>query len=185
MSHFAADAAVHSPVRVLGDRSVLHKYINRNAVAIGVSLPAQEDEDPSVQVLLVDGASGRVLHSAKHPSCEGPLNVLLGEHWVIYEYWSKSLMQHQVTVSEFYTNSTIADDLVSLVLSGPIDYSQRANMFDSFSPASSELFVLSQSYALGTSVAAMGLSHTAMGVTPKTIIVATNAGQIAIYDKRL
>ena len=37
-----------------------------------------------------------MLHSAKHPSCEGPLNLLLGEHWIIYEYWSKSLMQHQV-----------------------------------------------------------------------------------------
>ncbi|MGB2135179.1 MAG: Na+ dependent nucleoside transporter N-terminal domain-containing protein, partial [Flavobacteriales bacterium] len=50
---------------------------------------------------------------------------------------------------------------------------------------SSELFALSQSYALGASVAAFGLSHTAMGITPKTILVATNAGQLAIYDKRL
>lgn len=185
LAHFPLDAAVHSPVRVLGDRSVLYKYVNRNAIALGISLPEAKTEEASIQVMLVDGVSGRVLFSAKHSNCEGPMNMLLGENWILYEYWSKALMQHQISISEFYTNSTVSDDLLSLVLSGPIDYSQRANMFDSFAPSSSDLYQLSQSYAFGTSVAAMGLSQTAMGATPKNVLIATSAGQLVIFDKRL
>jgi len=138
-----------------------------------------------VHVLLVDGASGPVHHTAKHSGCEGPVSLLLGENWLLYEYWSKPLMQHQISISEFYTNSTVSDDLLSLVLSGPIDYSQRANMFDSFAAGTSDLYALSQSYAFGAAVAAMGLTHTAMGITPKNVLIATSAGQLALYDKRL
>lgn len=96
------------------------------------------------QVLLVDGVSGRVLHTVKHSNCEGKVNLLLGENWIIYEYWSKALMQHQISISEFYTNSSYSGNLYSLVLSGPIDYSKRSNMFDSYSPSTSELYSLSQ-----------------------------------------
>lgn len=49
IAHFPHDAAVHSPVRVLGDRSVLYKYVNRNALAIGVAVPELDGEDPSIQ----------------------------------------------------------------------------------------------------------------------------------------
>jgi len=185
MASFPWDAAVHSPVRTLGDRSVLYKYINRNAIALGVTHPPTDDVDGSIEVILVDAASGRVLHTAKHADCEGPVNLLLGENWLIYQYWSSKPMQHHISISEFYTNSSFSDDLLSLILSGPIDYTQRANMFDSFSPAASELYTLSQSYAFGAAVSAMGLSHTAMGITPKNILIATAAGQLAIFDKRL
>jgi len=185
MASFSWDAAVHSPVRTLGDRSVLYKYINRNAIALGVTHPPTDDAEGAIEVLLVDAASGRVLHTAKHADCEGPVNLLLGENLLLYQYWSSKPMQHHITVSEFYTNSTHSDDLLSLILSGPIDYTQRANMFDSFSPAASELYTLSQSYAFGAAVNAMGLSHTAMGITPKNVLVATAAGQLAIFDKRL
>jgi len=164
---------------------VLYKYVNRNALAVAVARPGSVTDEPSIQLMLVDGASGLVLHTAKHDDCEGPIQLLLGENWLLYEYWSKSLMQHQISISEFYTNSTASDDLLSLVLSGPIDYSQRANMFDSFAPATTDLYALSQSYSFGAAVAAMGLSHTAMGITPKNVLVATVAGQLVSYDKRL
>lgn len=42
----------------------------------------------------------------------------------------------------------------------------------------------SQSYAFGASVAAMGLTHTTMGATPKNILLATVAGQVVVFDKR-
>lgn len=102
-----------------------------------------------VQVMLVDGASGRVLHTVKHSRCEGPINMLLGENWLLYEYSSSAVMHHQISISEFYTNSSLSDDLLSLVLSGPIDYTQRDNMFDSFAPASSDLYALSQATVHG------------------------------------
>jgi len=163
----------------------MYKYINRNAIALGITKLPNDEVDGSIAVLLVDAASGRVLYTASHPDCEGPVNLLLGENWLTYQYWNSKSMQHHISISEFYANSTVSDDLLSLILSGPIDYTQRANMFDSFAPAASDLYTLSQSYAFGAAVSAMGLSHTAMGITPKNILVATAAGQLAIFDKRL
>lgn len=51
LSHFPFDAAVHSPVRVLGDRSVLYKYVNRNALGVGVYVPGH-NKDPFIQARL-------------------------------------------------------------------------------------------------------------------------------------
>lgn len=144
LASFPSNAAVHSPVRTLGDRSVLYKYINRNAIALGITNPATKDEDASIQVLLVDAVSGRILHAASHPDCEGPVHLLLGENWLIYQYWNSKSLQHHISISEFYTNSTASEDLLSLILSGPIDYTQRVNMFDSFAPSASDLYTLSQ-----------------------------------------
>ena len=68
-------------------------------------------------VVLIDAASGRVVHDARHAGCDGPLTMVLGENWVVYEYWSPALLQHQVTVSELFTNAThtgaAADDVLS------------------------------------------------------------------------
>lgn len=144
LATFPSDAAVHSPVRTLGDRSVMYKYINRNAIALGITKLPNDEVDGSIAVLLVDAASGRVLYTASHPDCEGPVNLLLGENWLTYQYWNSKSMQHHISISELYANSTVSDDLLSLILSGPIDYTQRANMFDSFAPAASDLYTLSQ-----------------------------------------
>ena len=47
LAAYPADAAVHSPVRVLGNRDVLHKYINRNLLAVGIEVRATASTSPS------------------------------------------------------------------------------------------------------------------------------------------
>mmetsp|Transcript_36550 Transcript_36550/g.76996 ORF Transcript_36550/g.76996 Transcript_36550/m.76996 type:complete len:343 (-) Transcript_36550:777-1805(-) len=178
---FPFEAAVGSPVRVKGDRSVLHKYLNRNMVAVGMVV--EEEGETAVQVMLLDSASGRLLHSARHSECAGPIRMLLGDHFLLYSYWSPVAHQHLMTVAELYTNSTISDDVVALVLAGPIDYSRHENQFDSF--GAPPPVVMSQSYAFATSVAAMALSLTRAGITPKQILLATDAGELVAFDKRL
>jgi hypothetical protein len=104
-------AMVHSPVRVLGDRNVLHKYINRNLLAIGIEHAGDGDfEEPSLQVMLVDTVSGRVVHSVRHLGMKGPLTLLLGENWLVCHFWSPKSLSYQMAVSELFRNSTVADD---------------------------------------------------------------------------
>ena len=69
---FPHDAAIQSPVRIKGDRSLLHKYINRTMIALGLAVDAEGDAAPYVQVMLVDTVSGRLLHTATHSGCVQP-----------------------------------------------------------------------------------------------------------------
>jgi hypothetical protein len=51
---------VHTLGRVLGDRSVLYKYVNPHLVALLV------ENENNVAVLLIDAVSGSILHQEKH-----------------------------------------------------------------------------------------------------------------------
>jgi len=180
---FPHAAVVHSPVRVLGDRNVLHKYINRNLLAIGIEHPGDGDfEEASLQILLVDTVSGRVVHSVAHPGMRGPLTLLMGENWLVCHFWSPKSLTYQMAVTELFTNTSVADDPVALLLGGGPDYSLRENSFDAFVHAPPH--VLSQGYAFGAPVEAMAVTQTVAGITPKFVLVATVAGQMVLLDKR-
>jgi len=183
LADFSSDAAVHSPVRVLGDRTVLHKYVNRNLLAVGIEHPGDGDfEDGSLLVMLVDTVSGRIVHSVTHPGMRGPLALLLGENWLVWHFWNPKALIYQMAVVELFTNSTNADDPVSLMLGGAPDYAVRENGFDAFAQA--QPHVLSQSYAFAAPIQALAVTQTVQGITPKFVLVATTAGQLLLLDKR-
>ncbi|XP_078741044.1 ER membrane protein complex subunit 1-like, partial [Lampetra fluviatilis] len=97
---------VHSPGRVLGDRSVMYKYLNRNVVAValqsvepgttattatttgttgttgggGGAGPPSERGWVSV---LVDTVTGSLLHSAVVRRARGPLRMVHSENWLV------------------------------------------------------------------------------------------------------
>jgi len=169
-------------VRVLGDRNVLHKYINRNLLAIGIESPPDDFEDASLQVLLVDTVSGRVVYHVKHEGARGPHRLVLGENWLVWHFWSIKQNLYHMAVAELFTNTSVADDPLTLIVSGGPDYTLRENGFDAFTH--SDPTVLSQAYAYAASVDALGVSQTISGVTPKFLLVATSAGQLVTLDKR-
>jgi len=183
LASFPADAIVASPVRVLGDRNVLHKYINRNLLAVGVEKPGDgEFEEPSLLIMLVDTVSGRVVHSVTHPGMRGPLTMLLGENWLVWHFWNVRQLAYQMGVVELFTNSTVSDDPLSLLLGGAPDYMLRENGFDGFSHPPPH--TLAQGYAFGAPVEALAVTQTVAGLTPKSVLVATTAGQLVLLDKR-
>ena len=142
-------------------------------LALGLATPQNSSDEAYVQVMLVDTVSGVVVHSARHAGCSAPLTLALAEHWLVYHYWCGNQFQYQMTATELYANNTLLDDPISLLVGGPLDYTDRANMFDAFSPAAAQPHVASQTYAFGTGVAAMAATLTAGGLTPKAVILAT------------
>ncbi|EOD18683.1 hypothetical protein EMIHUDRAFT_470207 [Emiliania huxleyi CCMP1516] len=184
-AYFSHRAAVHSAVRTKGDRSVLHKYINRNVLAVGSEVKPAGGEAPYVQLLLLDSVSGRRLHSARHSNCAGPLSLLLGENTLLYSYRAEGRdgPQTTLTAAELYVNSSVASGVLSLLAMGPLDPSLRKNQFDAF--AAPPPLVLSQSYAFPTSIAAMGLTLTQKGITPKQMSAADKEEGLVPYSPSL
>jgi len=163
----------------------MHKYVNRNLLALGLATPQTSSDEAYVEVMLVDTVSGVVVHSARHAGCSAPLTMVMADHWLVYHYWCGNQFQYQMTATELYSNSTLTDDPIGLLLGGPLDYTDRANMFDAFAPAAAQPHVISQTYAYGTGVAAMGVTLTAAGLTPKSVILATTAGQLVAMSKNM
>ncbi|RHY35446.1 hypothetical protein DYB32_000109 [Aphanomyces invadans] len=72
--------AIDSAVTILGDDSLLLKYLNPHLFGI-----ATLDDQGVLHVSLIDGVSGRVVHRVKHRDAAEPVH---SENWVVYSFWS-------------------------------------------------------------------------------------------------
>ncbi|THD20530.1 ER membrane protein complex subunit 1 [Fasciola hepatica] len=93
---------IHSVGRVLGDRSVLYKYLNPNLVAVVTSGGDVVAQTNSIAIYLIDVVAGRILYSAVHRRCSEPVSLVHSENWVVYTYYNHKSLRHEVTVLELY-----------------------------------------------------------------------------------
>uniref|UniRef100_A0A1B6KS38 ER membrane protein complex subunit 1 n=1 Tax=Graphocephala atropunctata TaxID=36148 RepID=A0A1B6KS38_9HEMI len=151
---------VHSQGRVLGDRSVLYKYINPNLVAVLTQTP-----DPLyknvLSVYLIDVVSGSVVFSAVHKRSLEPIHVVHSENWVIYSYFSDKSRRTEITTLDLYEGKTQSNTTAFSSVWNPI-----------------QPMVERQSYILPASVEMMKETITEKGITSKHILVALNSGGV-------
>uniref|UniRef100_A0A667Y8F7 ER membrane protein complex subunit 1 n=1 Tax=Myripristis murdjan TaxID=586833 RepID=A0A667Y8F7_9TELE len=74
---------VHSQGRVMGDRSVLYKYLNPNLLAVVTESTDLHQERSFVGILLIDGVTGRIIHEAVQRKARGPVHLVHSENWVV------------------------------------------------------------------------------------------------------
>uniref|UniRef100_A0A4W5P6Z2 ER membrane protein complex subunit 1 n=1 Tax=Hucho hucho TaxID=62062 RepID=A0A4W5P6Z2_9TELE len=74
---------VHSQGRVMGDRSVLYKYLNPNLLAVVTESTDTHPERAFVGMFLVDGVTGRIIHEAVQRKARGPVHFVHSENWVV------------------------------------------------------------------------------------------------------
>ncbi len=71
---------VHSHGKVLGDRSVLYKYLNPNLIGV-VTTGMDGQKIPFVNVYLIDTVTGSIVNSFNHKRCKGPVQIVHSENW--------------------------------------------------------------------------------------------------------
>jgi hypothetical protein len=92
-----------SQARILGDQSVMYKYVSPNLLFTasgGETVDA--DSEPSLAVALVDTVTGRVLYRVQHDGSAGPVHAVVCENWVVYQYWSTRAGRSQISVLELF-----------------------------------------------------------------------------------
>ena len=83
---------IHSHGKVLGDRSVLYKYLNPNL--IGVLTTGQDSQKvPFINLYLVDTVTGAVVNSFNHKRCRGPVNIVHSENWFFVSIFFNKVSQ--------------------------------------------------------------------------------------------
>lgn len=151
---------VHSQGRVLGDRSVLYKYINPNLIAV-----ITQAEDPIhknvLSIHLIDMVSGSIVFSVVHKRATEPIHLVHSENWLVYSYFSDKSRRTEVATLELYEGKTQSNTTA---------FSSLANVIYPM--------VERQSYIMPSGIDAMKETITEKGITSKHILVALNNGGI-------
>ncbi|XP_075975796.1 ER membrane protein complex subunit 1-like isoform X2 [Anticarsia gemmatalis] len=92
---------VHSPGRVLPDRSVLYKYINPNLVLFVTEGPDALHKDVVVATCL-DAASGAVVAAQAHRRARALPLAVHTEHYVAYLYYNDKHRRTEIATMELY-----------------------------------------------------------------------------------
>ncbi|XP_017081981.2 ER membrane protein complex subunit 1 isoform X1 [Drosophila eugracilis] len=151
---------VHSQGRVLGDRSVLYKYINPNLVAFVTQAPDATHKSV-LNLYLVDVVSGSVVFTMTHRKVRAPLSIVHSENWLAYSYFNEKVRRTEITTIELYEGKTQANSSVwSSLQAPPMPLVER------------------QSYILPTIVEALRETITERGITNKHVLIGTASGSI-------
>lgn len=160
----ATSRPAHDPVasigKVLGDRSVLYKYLNPNLVlvtAVGES---------SATFYLLDAVSGQILHASTQNGVDTtqPIASAMSENWFAYSFWGEpsdpsDAKGYQLVISELY-ESSIPNDR------GPLGSVSNYSSFDALPLP----YVVSQSFIISEPISHMAVTQTRQGITTRQLL---------------
>ncbi|CAG0898332.1 unnamed protein product [Darwinula stevensoni] len=152
---------VHSQGRVLGDRSVLYKYLNPNLFALATT-SYDSIAKYSLNVYLLDGVTGGILATANHKRARPPLHMIHFENWLIYSYFNEKLRRVEVASMELYEGTTQHNSTAFTSL-----YGKHHPMIEK------------QGYIYTTNIAAMRETITERGITSKHVLIGMPQGAVA------
>ncbi|XP_036388913.1 ER membrane protein complex subunit 1 isoform X2 [Megalops cyprinoides] len=161
-----ANEHVHSQGRVMGDRSVLYKYLNPNLLAVVTESTDLHQERSFVGIFLVDGVTGRIIHEAVQRKARGPVRCVHSENWVVYEYWNTKSRRNEFSVLELFEGTELYNSTVFSSLDRP------------HLPQ-----VLQQSYIFPSPISTMEATLTEKGITSRHLLVGLPSGAILSLPK--
>ncbi|XP_043942998.1 ER membrane protein complex subunit 1 [Protopterus annectens] len=157
---------VHSQGRVMGDRSVLYKYLNPNLLAVVTESTDPHQERTFIGVYLIDAVTGRIIHESVQRKAKGPVYLVHSENWLVYQYWNTKARRNEFTVQELYEgteqyNSTAFSSL------------DRPHM----------PHVIQQSYIFPSAISLLESTITEKGITSRHLLVGLPSGAVLSLPK--
>ncbi|XP_076848062.1 ER membrane protein complex subunit 1 isoform X2 [Brachyhypopomus gauderio] len=161
-----ANEHVHSQGRVMGDRSVLYKYLNPNLLAVVTESTDTHQEHSFVGIFLIDGVTGRIVHEAVQRKARGPVHFVHSENWVVYVYWNTKSRRNEFSVLELFEGMELYNSTVFSSLDRP-------------QPPQ----VLQQSYIFPSPISTLEATLTEKGITSRHLLVGLPSGAILSLPK--
>lgn len=155
---------------ILGNRTVLYKYLNPNLAGYIIA----NEKTNHLIFNIIDTVTGDILYFALHddmPNFDMPVNIVFGEYWCIYTYFSHyPLPEQRIVVVEMYE---------SLTPNARIHNSKtQDSLFNSERPR-----FISKSYLFPEIIKNMILTKTKFGISAKGIVMELETGQITFLPK--
>lgn len=165
----------HDPIasigKVLGDRSVLYKYVSPNLALLTAMTST------GISVYLIDAVTGAILHTSDHAGVLStfPISSTISENWFAYTFTSANpetkALTSQIVISELY-ESSVSNDRGS---------SSTKTNYSSFGPdANARPYVESAAYTLPEPISHLSVTQTGQGITSRSLLAfLPNANSIA------
>ncbi|CAG8592704.1 10490_t:CDS:2, partial [Acaulospora colombiana] len=157
--------------RVLGDRSVLYKYLNPHLVAVATlssSTPA------TLNIHLIDVVKGTILFHAVHDSvgASHPVYMIQVENTVVYHFWKdgQSEKGYEVVVYDLYESE---------------NKDERFNTHNFSSFSHERPYVSAQAFMFPYGVRSIGVTTTKNGIATREFLFALNTDQVLGISKRI
>ncbi|KAK2106063.1 DUF1620 super [Saguinus oedipus] len=165
---------VHSQGRVMGDRSVLYKLtdifhvaasLNPNLLAVVTESTDTHHERTFIGIFLIDGVTGRIIHSSVQKKAKGPVHIVHSENWVVYQYWNTKARRNEFTALELYEGT----EQYNATAFSSLDRPQLPQ-------------VLQQSYIFPSSISAMEATITERGITSRHLLTSPVGSSSALIS---
>ncbi|CUS13249.1 unnamed protein product [Tuber aestivum] len=183
--HSVINRPVHDPIasigKVLGDRSVMYKYINKNLITIIATDPAHS----SATIYILESVSGVILYSAIHAGADTtkPITATMSENWLVYSYFGTEEVNgepgakgYQLVVSELFESRSPNHR-------GPL---AAAQTYSALAGEIGRPHVLSHSYIFPAEISSLGVTATKQGITTREVLaVMPWSSSIIALPKRL
>ncbi|PYH48770.1 uncharacterized protein BP01DRAFT_311326 [Aspergillus saccharolyticus JOP 1030-1] len=161
---YATARPAHDPVasigKVLGDRSVLYKYLNPNLALITTV------GENTATFYLLDAVSGRILHTSVQEGVDTtqPIASTISENWFAYSFYaditsSSPSKGYQLVISELY-ESPFPNDR------GPLDSATNYSSL-TFLPSP---HIISQGFVIPEPISHMTVTQTRQGITTRNLL---------------
>lgn len=195
------EQVVQSPCTVLGDNSLLLKYLNPHLMVVvttvdpvdpapktapkllkpqGVGTIPQPATPPNLFINLVDSVAGRILYRVSHSNVHVnaiPVVVTISENWVFYAFVNKKTRKSELGVLSLYEGKIVKDGLTAF--STP----EQSSTFSSLDAP--EPIVLAKTFVLPHAVTAMGVTATKEGISGRRLVVAGKNGRLDAIDRKV
>ncbi|KAI0019096.1 DUF1620-domain-containing protein [Xylariomycetidae sp. FL0641] len=171
-----ASRSSHDPIasigRVLGDRSVLYKYLNPNSIVVA----AVNEEALTLTVYLLDTVSGQILTSSTYEGVDAhkDISCAIAENWFVCTFYgdyalresgSQTLKGYQIVVTDLY-ESELANDRGALG-----DAANFSSLDPVDAPTSPPLpAAVAKTFVLSTPLTALAVTQTRQGIATRQVL---------------
>lgn len=167
------DVKTVNPGLVLGNRTVLYKYLYPNIASYIVFNKMTN----KICINIIDTLKGELLvsqmHDKEYIDIDYPINIIIGEYWIIYSYFSlEPIPEQKINVIELYESLTPNERKFD-----PKNKNINA-LKHSIKPK-----YMTRSYYYPEIINRMGISETKFDITTKSIILELANGQVTFLPK--
>lgn len=151
---------------VLGDRRVLYKYLNPNAILV----TAANNVTHTVSFYLIDAVSGNALYATTHNNVDTsrPIPTILSENWLAYSFTIFPTADavsrgYQLTLAKLYESSSPDDR-------GPLGSAKNFSSLGASSSAALQAHVRSQTFQISEEISHLSVTQTRQGITSRLLL---------------
>ncbi|PWW72013.1 DUF1620-domain-containing protein [Tuber magnatum] len=167
--HSVINRPAYDPIasigKVLGDRSVMYKYINKNLITIIATNPSHS----SATIYILESVSGVIVHSAVHAGADTtkPITATMSENWLVYSYFGAEEVNGEPAAKGYHLVVSELFESRSPNYRGPL---ATAQMYSALAGEIGRPHVLSHSYIFPAEISSLGVTTTKQGITTREVL---------------